>query len=193
MSINSMVNAAIARRADFPPANAVPRGLNEIATAAGAGTPTADAPAGASSATATDTALHVLFGYIPTEVLTLYLAVVAALQPSPPVSPSVPSVPSGSFTTFLIFLAATPVIVWVVFAGKLRGAGKDLPLTPLTWPLWEMAAGTIAFAAWAFALPNNPFKDDTWYKPGFAAIAVLIASTVLGLLALLFTKPLKSS
>ena len=152
----------------------------------------AGAPAGAPPATATDTALHVLFGYIPTEVLTVYLAVVAALQPSVPASAQGCSVP-GTLPAFVIFLIATPVIVWVVFAGKLRGAGKNLPLAPSMWPLWEMVAGTIAFAAWAFALPNNPFECCRWYKPSFAAIAVLVSSTLLGLLALLFTKPLKSS
>jgi hypothetical protein len=192
MSINSMVNVAMARRADFPPMNAVPEGLNEIAAAAGAGVPTSGGAAGAPSASATDTALHVLFGYVPTEVLTLYLAVVAALQPSLPTSLPASSVPPGSLAAFLLFLSATPVVVWVVFAGKLRGAGKDLPLKPALWPFWEMSAGAIAFAAWALALPNNPFTGDQWYKPSFAAITVLIASTVLGLLALLFTRPLKS-
>ena len=193
MSISSMTNAAIARRADFAPVNSVPRGLNEIAAAAGAGTPAVGAAAGAPPANPTDTALHLLFGYIPTEVLTVYLAVVAALQAPSAAPVAACTVPDGSMRVFVIFLVATPLIVWVVFAGKLRGAGKDLPLKPSLWPLWEMIAGTIAFAAWAFALPNNPFKCDSWYKPSFAAIAVLVSSTVLGLFATLFTKPLKSS
>jgi hypothetical protein len=187
MSINSMTNAAIARRPDFPPVNAVPRGLNEIAGAAGANVLAVDAPTAAPPANATATALNVLFGYIPTEVLTVYLAFVAAIQQTS----DAPTYQRTSWIMFYIFLAATPVVVWVVFAGKLHGAGKPVPVDPALWPLWEMTAGTIAYVAWAFALPNSPFKVLKGYNAAFASIAVLAASTLLGLLAQLFTSPLK--
>jgi hypothetical protein len=54
-----------------------------------------------------------------------------------------------------------------------------------------MFAATFAFCAWAFALPNTPFQVfASWYSAGLAGISVLLASTVLGLLAPLFQRPL---
>ena len=139
MSINSLANAAIARRPDFEPLNEVPQGLNAIARAAA--TPAGVPPGPAvgtpeESANAVNTALHVLFGYIPTEVLTLYVAILAALQ-NPAPSGAVQSVGSpgaaiakvstGEWIAFWCFLVATPIVVWLVYGAKLKAAKKPLP------------------------------------------------------------------
>lgn len=207
MSINSLTNAATARRSDFAPLGRVPNGLSEIASAA-AGAPAAETdgakPAdGATAANGVNTAMQVLFGYIPTEVLTLYVAVVAAIHPSPVAGSAgtagagvVAQVAQGTkvmpsdWITFWIFLVSTPIIFWVVYAAKLKSARKPIPLAFSTWPLWEMFAATLAYFAWAFALPSTPFHEETWYSAGLAGVAVLIASTILGLLAPLFQRPL---
>jgi hypothetical protein len=192
MSINSMTNAAAARRTDFVPLNAAPSGLPEIAMAA-AGFPATADPGGAApnpgSTTTNDinTAMHVLFDYIPTEVLTLYVAVVAAIHPA--TAPPGPVQP-GDWYTFVTFLIATPIIFWLVYAAKLKSAKKPLPIAPAAWPVWEMSAATIAYAAWAFALPNTPFREFGWYTTGLGSVIVLVTSTVLGLLAPLFQRPL---
>src|SRR2546426_6403773 len=112
MSINSLANAAAARRPDFFPLGRVPEGLQEIAKAA-ATSPAAgpQAPSVAESrgtSTQIDTALHVLFGYIPTEVLTLYIAVLAAVQQANKVT-------SADWIAFWSFLVATPIVVWLVY------------------------------------------------------------------------------
>src|SRR4051794_21245519 len=84
MSVNAMSNAALSRRKDFEPANTVPSGLRQVAHAAS--TPpkpvrkTGEVGA-ADGANATNTALQTLTTYIPTEILTLYVAAVAALGP----------------------------------------------------------------------------------------------------------------
>jgi hypothetical protein len=196
MSINSLTNAATARRSDFAPLNRVPSGLAEIAAAA-AGMPAAksngDTPAdGATSANGVNTAMQVLFGYIPTEVLTLYVACVAAIHPATDPAPKVTGV---DWFLFWSFFVATPIVFWVVYATKLKGAGKPLPFAYSTWPIWEMFAATVAYFAWAFALPSTPFRqfaDAGWYSAGLAGVVVLVASTVLGLLAPLFQNPLGS-
>ncbi len=183
MSLNSLANAAIARRTDFEPKGRAPSTYSEIASAAAAtsrplnGHEPADAKAPA--ATPVDTTMNVLTGYIPAEILTGYVAVLAALSDSIKVE----------WVAFWIFLVATPVVLWIVYATKAKGAGKGLPLSYSSWPLWEMAASTIAFFAWAFALPNNPFYiayHTTWYSSSIAALVVLVASSALGLLAPLF-------
>jgi hypothetical protein len=78
----------------------------------------------------------------------------------------------------------------VVYASKLKAAGKPLPTTYDTWPVWEMIAALLSFYAWAFALPQTPFREFSWYSPALASLAVLLASAVLGLLAPLFQRPL---
>jgi hypothetical protein len=194
MSISSLANAAAARRPDIGPPTA-PQGMAEIAAAAAA--PPESAPAHKQEASGVTTALNLLFGYIPTEVVTLYVAVMAALQP-----PEIPGAAAGTaaaaaaasvqsqWIAFWCFFVATPLVVWVVYASKLKAAGKPVPAHYDTWPVWEMIAALLAFCAWAFALPDAPFRQFGWYSPALAAIAVLLASTVLGLVAPLFQRPL---
>jgi len=92
MSINSLANAAAARRPDVHPLGTVPKGLDEIARAAmtppsvAPPAPTPGEPPQQGSAPI-DTALNVLFGYVPTEVLTLYVAALAAIQQPNKVTP----------------------------------------------------------------------------------------------------------
>jgi hypothetical protein len=186
MSINSMTNVAAARRPDVGAPNAAPATLPEIAAAAG--TEPQNAPPAKQQASGIDTALKVIFGYIPTEIVTLYVAVSAALQPAAASTGVAPSSPQALWIAFLCFLVGTPLVVWVVFAGKLTSAGKPLPASYASWPLWEMVAASLAFCAWAFALPNTPFREFSWYSPALAALAVTLASTVLGLIAPLFVR-----
>lgn len=190
MSINSMANAAAARRPDIGAANAVPRGIAEIADASSttpiAVSPSAPAQENQASATPIDTAFNVLFGYIPTEILTLYVAVLAAVANDNKVTPAL-------WIAFFCFLLATPVVVWLVFGAKLIAARKAIPIEYAKWPVWEMFAATVAFSAWAFALPNSPFSEFTgWYSPALSGVVVLVASTVLGLLAPFFQNTLGS-
>jgi ABC-type arginine/histidine transport system permease subunit len=186
MSIVSMANVAYVRRTDVnvplvAPAKMAPETLNQLEMAS-EGTP--------GSQTAVTTALKVIVTYIPTEVLTLYVAVLAAIQaPKTTASSSMSSRPL--WAAFYSFLVATPLIVWLVYAAKVKASGKQLPLAPRTWPLWEMFAATAAYTAWAFALPDSPFKySGDWYTPALAGVLVLTISTLLGLLAPLFQRPL---
>ena len=197
MSINSMTNAAAARRPDLGPVAAPPNGYGEIAAAA-AGMPTSVPAGGAPPATSgnqtdnnVNTALNVLFGYIPTEVLTLYVAILGVLH-KPTTQQAFQPTPAD-WVTFYAFLVFTPIVVWLVYAAKLKGASKALPLSFGAWPIWEMFAATVAYLAWAFALPNSPFNQYTWYSAALSGIAVLITSTILGLLAPFFQRPLSTA
>ena len=189
MSINSMTNSAAGRRSDLLPAQGVPSNVSEIAVAARtAPTPVPDGSTKAADGTVApapvNTALNLLFGYIPTEVVTLYVAVLAASEGA-----SNAEIPG--MITFCTFLALTPLVVWVVFATKMKAINKPLPWRFRALPIWEMFAASSAFTAWVFALPKSPFLDYSWYSPAFSALAVLIASTLLGLLAPLFQRELE--
>ena len=177
---------------DVPPADAkAPTLLGDLLKAGGQGPP--QAPPGAPPASAplppsgASTALQTITSYIPTEILTLYVAAIGILGPLSAASDSL-----HRWLPFWCFLAATPLVVWLVFATKLKSAGKPIPIPPPQWPLWEMFAGTLAYFAWAFALPDSPFNQYHWYSSGIAGFLVLVVSAGLGLFAPLMQRPLNA-
>jgi len=188
MSINAMTNAAAARRPDTFPLGEFPKNMEQIARASATPPRTTAAESGKAATTSpspVDTTYNVLFGYIPTEVITLYVAVLAAVQQQGKVT-------TTDWSVFWIFLIATPVIVWLVYGAKLKAIQKPLPIKFGAWPVWEMVAATAAFSAWAFALPNSPFTRFDWYSSGLSGLAVVIVSTFLGLLAPFFQRALET-
>jgi hypothetical protein len=175
MSISTMTTMAYRRRSDVAtPGAAGAERASGGRTAAETATLAGESPATQSGVTS---ALATITGYIPTEILITYVAVAAALStPGAVVTSSV-----GLWLNFVAFLVTTPVVVWLVYAGKVRTAGKPLPTAAGQWPRWEMVAATVGFVAWAFALPGTPFSTLAWYNPGVAGVAVLVAATALGL------------
>jgi len=181
MSVSSLADVAFLRRTDVEvpnvpttgPADPLTRRLELV------NTPTPDAQ------TSISIALKVIATYIPSEVLTLYVAVIAAIR-----TPG--QMDRGMSIAFYSFLVITPLVVWLVYAAKCKGAGKPLPLPPRTWPLWEMFAAAVAYAAWAFALSDNPFSIFDWYSSALAGVIVMIVSTSLGLLAPVFQRPINA-
>jgi hypothetical protein len=124
-------------------------------------------------------ALKAIASYIPSEILTVYVAVLAVLQQADNRLPS-----DAARLTFWIFLVLTPVVVLLVHASKVVASKNTTNTTPKSWwPVWEMIAATIAFVAWAMVLPDNPFQKEGWYSASVAAIAVLLVSMLLGLIS----------
>jgi hypothetical protein len=163
MSINSMTDSAVARRA---PAGAPPPPVPRVAAAAAAPAPAR-------------TPLAAVVTYIPTEIIAVYVAVVAAMTAPGAAGPT----SFAAWVAFAAFLIATPIVVWLTYAAKVQSGRSNLPTDPSRWPRWEMAAGTVAFAVWAFALPQTPFISFGWYTPAVAGVAILVVSTSIGLLA----------
>jgi hypothetical protein len=165
MSVASMASVAFARRADVEPIDQAPSTSGEVAATKGLRPEAASGLASAQAAVTT---------YIPTEVLTVYVAVLAALAGS---------TANAGWGALIAFLVATPIVVWLTYAAQVRTAKGHLPTALEEWPRWEMLFGSIAFLAWAFALPQTPFAGFDWYTPALAGVAVLIVTTGLGLLA----------
>jgi hypothetical protein len=182
VSISSMMDVAYQRRADVPPLN---RGLTTLSETAQA---TGERPETQSTAT---TALKNMMTYIPGEILTTYVAVVAVIHPT--TAGVTAEAPIADWVVFIVFLVLTPVVSWLLYAAKCVSGGKPLPSSPAEWPLWEMSAATVAFLVWAATLPETPLGAFPWYTSGLAAIILLIVSMILGLIAPLFTqRPLPS-
>lgn len=70
MSISSMTNVAVMRRADVPPLDVAPKSDAAIA----------QATSGTDASRASGSQVQVIATYIPTEVLALYVAMIAALH-----------------------------------------------------------------------------------------------------------------
>src|ERR1700687_3200402 len=132
MSLASMTELALQRRPDLGGPDQYPRTLAEHAAAAAGRT---------EPASTIDTVLRTIRTYIPSEILPVYVAVLAALATADTASER----PHDLWVTFWGFLVATPIVVWLVYADKLKTASKPLPLRPTMWPVWEMVAATIAY------------------------------------------------
>lgn len=119
-------------------------------------------------------AVSALVEYLPSETISLYLAVVAALPTLKQVIPALtPAI------VYWVFAVLTPVLFALIYAGKRRAAGQSRwPGRVQDFPWWPCGAATIAFLAWALTVPDRPFL------PGDAGgvVAGLIAIVVSALL-----------
>lgn len=199
MSVGSMANVAVARRdddlgakdaaGDVQPVNTVER----VAEASGTK---------ASTETSGTATLMSIATYIPTEVIGLYLAALAAVRAGvkpEEVSASVAAntgtlnLPSdGEVVMAVIFTLMTPVIVWLVYAAKVRAGGGSPPVAPRLWPKWEMFAASTGFVTWSFSLPDSPFARFSWYNVAWATFAVLAVTTALGLVGPVFQRTIRT-
>ncbi|MGD9713938.1 MAG: hypothetical protein AB7V46_18055 [Thermomicrobiales bacterium] len=164
MSATSMANAAIERAA----AREHTPGARSARSQA------------ADSDNAFTAAMNAITTYIPTDVLTLYVAGSAIFL-------TTDSAGASDFDkAWWIFaggVIATPVVNALVFLAKLRSAGVAIPREVRDWPIWESVAATIAFVFWAAALPATPFSEFSWYDAAFAGFLLGVVSLFLGLIS----------
>jgi hypothetical protein len=164
-----MAQVAVDRRSDSPTRR--PASVSEVNESAHGYSARADRATSALGAIAT---------YIPTEITVIYVAVLAAIATSDVTTMT------GQWVTLWVTMALCPIVVWAVYAAKVRSGQGRLPVKWAEWPKLEMVFSTVAFAAWAFAMPESPFVEFDWYKPALSGIAVLVVQTSLGLLAGVF-------
>ncbi len=164
MSATSMADRAIQRAAAQ---SGQPR-----ARAAGA--------AAAESDNAFTAAMKAVTTYIPTDVLTLYVAG-SAIFLTADAAQTVNY--DKAWWIFAGGVIATPLVNSLVFMAKLRSVGIAIPRQIRYWPVWESIAATIAFVFWAAALPATPFSEFSWYDAAFAGFLLGVVSLFLGLIS----------
>ena len=125
--------------------------------------------------------LDALVQYIPTESITLYVASISAKEALSTIFP----IPEKALYWFFCLL--TPILFLLIYVGERKNNG----LTPFPkWrklPWWKLVACTIAFAAWALAIPEAPYLNNSDTGGGVvAALIALFASTILSLLEPVF-------
>jgi hypothetical protein len=183
MSINSMTNDELRRRVDFRRQAVI---HSPVAKDLSAPVPPATARAATEVAVQDNpvtTTVNALVKYIPTEVVTLYVAAASSTQA---VRSAVPTF-DGRFT-YWAFAVLTPIILLLVYASKRASSGLVILPPASQWPWWKMSAATIAFLVWGLAVPGNPYitGDAGAVMAGFGAI---IISTLLTLLEPIFERP----
>jgi hypothetical protein len=83
---------------------------------------------------------------------------------------------------YAFFLAATPVIFLLVYAGDRRSAGLSALPALREWPWWKLFASSVAFAVWGIAVPGHPWNTDAkrGVVAGVLAVVVSTALTLVG-------------
>ncbi len=119
-------------------------------------------------------ALSALVEYIPTETITLYIALLASF---PVVSKVLPWLSLTGIYWGLALL--TPVLFGLILAGKRRARGKPRWQGWKNWPWWLMFASFAAFLAWGIAIPDGPYLTDENGRV-LGSLIALVASTLLG-------------
>lgn len=111
--------------------------------------------------------------WIPTETITVYVALLALVAPLAPHSPSFTS----RWVLFGLMTAANPIVVVLLVMAK-KESGDKFKL-----PVFEMIIASIAFAAWAFALPDTPLSSISGYGITWNAAILTVTTTAITLVA----------
>lgn len=126
--------------------------------------------------------LDLLVKYIPTEVITLY---VATLSAAPALQDLFPRIRTGDI--YWGFTIVTPLLLFLVYANKRATSGLT-PFPPAhEWPWWKLFAATVAFMVWALAVPGNPYVSGETAAV-IAALGAVFISMILNLLEPIFEK-----
>jgi hypothetical protein len=183
MSVSSLTNVAMSRRADVDSSEAVPNSQSGFIAATAGPQESRNGVAGA---------MQVIMTYVPTEIIGVYTSVATAIQVAPGSNQDTSNY-FPAWIAFAICLFLTPLSVLLLYAGKVKQANKPLSLSPTKWPLWEMSAASLAFFAWAFSMPGSPFRSiQGFYSPGIAAIVLPCSAMIIGMVAPLMHRELKS-
>jgi hypothetical protein len=126
-------------------------------------------------------ALSALVEYIPAEIIVLYLATLSAL----PVIKEAIWDKIDALGLYLGFALLTPVLFFLIYVGKRRAAGFSWKTEWKKYPWWLTVAATLAFLAWALAVPESPFLDSESGR-ALSGLVALIASVFLGVLGRVF-------
>lgn len=125
-----------------------------------------------------------LIRYIPTETVTIFVALCGALQ-------AIEVASRGAVSLAAIYwggAVATPIVLFVISYGRHRSSGGSVPLQRHPWPY---VAATIAFMVWALSVPGvvsmiteAPSERAAWSS--VAALGAIVVSLTLSMLEPVF-------
>ena len=127
--------------------------------------------------------LSALIEYLPSETITLYLAVASSLSV---LQQYIDGLTSAHI--YWTFAALTPILYLLIYAGKRQARGEPRLPAVGQWPWWPMVAATVAFLAWALSGPNRPYFQGEG-GDAIVGLGAIVVSSLMGVLARFFVKP----
>ncbi len=115
--------------------------------------------------------------WIPTETITVYVALLALVAPITAASHAHPHPYLSRWVLFGIVTAVNPVVVVLIAMAK-RKAG-----TPFRYPVFAMVIAPIAFAAWAFSLSDTPLSSIPGYGIRWNTAILTVTTVAITLMA----------
>jgi hypothetical protein len=155
------------------------------AAAAATASPSATAPdPGTPPVGVPSNVVNQLVAYIPTEIITVWVALIAVLNdPKPPVGKTICH---ADWSTQWKLAIASAVLASLLAIGFAYRKFKDTPGVTFKFPLFAAAAAPAAFLAWAVALPEGPLRSACWYSDQAGAFIVTITTVAIASLAYIF-------
>ena len=111
--------------------------------------------------------------WIPTETITVYVALLALVAPQTAHDTSFAS----RWALFWIAAAVNPVVVLLLTMAKAK-TRSDFKV-----PVFAMIISPIAFAAWSFALPDTPLSSISGYDIKWNAAIITVTTVAITLVA----------
>jgi hypothetical protein len=130
--------------------------------------------------------LNTIVGWVPTETLGLYVgvqAVLPELKVKPNAAPCTADY-TDRWVLFISLLLVSLVLVPIYTLIKCRGSATGAGQTAFKMPVLEMGLTGLAFALWAFSLPDSPFDTYCDVKEWHSTLALGIGGILLGGVAL---------
>jgi hypothetical protein len=175
MSIVSMVDNKVVqekRKVEAEEAAAAP-------AAGAAAAPDPGTPAGVPS-----NVVNQLVAYIPTEIITVWVALIAVLNDPKPLKGQ--SICHADWSTHWKLAIAAAVLAILLTLGFAYRKFSDTAGVTFKVPVFGMLAAPIAFLAWAVALPEGPLRSACWYSEQAGAFIVTIATVGIASVAYIF-------
>src|SRR4051812_17448091 len=102
-----------------------------------------------------------LVAFIPTEIITLWVALLAVLvDPKPPKGKKICQADWGPHWILAAVFAGLAVLLTLGLAYR---KFKDTPGIDFKLPVFQLVAAPVAFLAWAVSLPETPLNSACWY------------------------------
>jgi len=119
--------------------------------------------------------LSELVRYIPTESLTVYIAVQAAIGDVK--APPGGAISDANFTATWIAAGSLLLVNLALTIGLSYREQKNANDNVFKLPVFEALASTAAFLVWVLSLPSTPLRDFAWYDfSAWNSVLILVGS-----------------
>ncbi len=129
-----------------------------------------------------------LVKYVPTETISVYLAVQAALG-TVSASAGRPECDAGFIARWVWLIALGVATILLTIGLSYRSQKQVAPDARFKVPIVEASAATSAFLVWALSLPTTPLKDFCGYDAtAWGPVLLLAGTTIIATTAYVFGK-----